>query len=95
MNMKKIIETAGLENAVFRGQYSLTKEFYDSITTPDILMILKQKMTDRLAEHILKINEPSFVTKEDHKLSLYDLEIELVILTKEELKRLINVCINL
>ena len=95
MNIKKIIETAGLQNSMFTGHHSFNKYYYGNITIPDMERILKRRISDDLAQYILKINDASFVIEARPELDESTMEIELVILTKDELKRLINVCIKL
>ena len=85
-----ILQEAGLYNVLFRGHRFYNKELYENIRLPDIEIILREQMTIDLSNYILKNNEDAFVRKYHSEISTTTLEIELVILTREQFKQLIK-----
>ena len=94
-DIETIIQAAGLHNSLFKVVHSFTKDFHSNIAIPDIEIMLKQNVANDLAEYTLEKKPDSFLIEAKEEPGINTIGIELVILTKEELKRLINVCINL
>jgi len=90
MRWHVILQEAEFKNIVFRCERCYTKEPYESIINPDIQIVLKEQMVNDLAKYILTKNEDSFVTKYHSERNTTTIEIELVILTKEQFKQIIK-----
>ena len=79
-----------MDNVLFRGHRFYTKELYENIRLPDIEIILQEQMTNDLAKYIITNNEDTFVRKYHPERSTTTLELELVILTREQFRQLIK-----
>jgi len=94
VNINTIMQVAGLEMSMYKSSVTIQTEHYKKDLV-EYIEYWKRELSHGMFKQLPKDKQDSFVITPINDFGMSRMELELVILTKEELKRLINVCINL